>query len=49
LRIVHTSGYPKGAMVHMEEPRLKDNIIMKPYRREELKRVIEETLQKSAS
>jgi CheY-like chemotaxis protein len=49
LRIVHTSGYPKGAMVHMEEPRLKDNIIMKPYRREELKRVIEETLQRSAS
>jgi len=49
LRIVHTSGYPKGAMVHMEEPRLKDNIIMKPYRRDELKRVIEETLQKSAS
>ncbi|MGH6874475.1 MAG: response regulator, partial [Aestuariivirgaceae bacterium] len=49
LRIVHTSGYPKGAMVHMEEPRLKDNIIMKPYRREELKRVIEDTLQKPAS
>jgi PAS domain S-box-containing protein len=49
LRIVHTSGYPKGAMVHMEEPRLKDNIIMKPYRREELKRIIEETLQKPVS
>jgi PAS domain S-box-containing protein len=46
LLIVHTSGYPKGAMVHMEEPRLRDNIIMKPYRREELKRVIEETLKK---
>jgi PAS domain S-box-containing protein len=46
LLIVHTSGYPKGALVHMEEPRLKDNIIMKPYRREELQRVILETLSK---
>jgi PAS domain S-box-containing protein len=46
LLIVHTSGYPKGAMVHMEEPRLKDNIIMKPYRREELQRIIAETLKK---
>ena len=42
LLILHTSGYPKGAMVHSEEPRLKDNIIMKPYRREELKRAIDE-------
>jgi nitrogen-specific signal transduction histidine kinase len=42
LLIVHTSGYPKGAMVHSEEPRLKDDIIMKPYRREELERVIAE-------
>jgi PAS domain S-box-containing protein len=46
LLIVHTSGYPKGAMVHMEEPRLKDNIIMKPYRREELQRIMAETLKK---
>jgi PAS domain S-box-containing protein len=44
LLIVHTSGYPKGAMVHLEEPRLKDNIIMKPYRREELQRVITQAL-----
>jgi PAS domain S-box-containing protein len=44
LLIVHTSGYPKGAMVHLEEPRLKDNIIMKPYRREELQRVMTQTL-----
>jgi PAS domain S-box-containing protein len=48
LLIVHTSGYPKGAMVHMEEPRLKDNIIMKPYRREELQHIIAETLKKRA-
>ena len=46
LLIVHTSGYPKGAIVHMEEPRLKDNIIMKPYRREELQQVMRETLAK---
>jgi PAS domain S-box-containing protein len=46
LLIVHTSGYPKGAMVHLEEPRLKDNIIMKPYRREELQRLMAETLAK---
>ena len=46
LLIVHTSGYPKGAIVHMEEPRLKDNIIMKPYRKEELHQVMRETLAK---
>ena len=46
LLIVHTSGYPKGAIVHMEEPRLKDNIIMKPYRKEELQQVMRETLAK---
>ena len=49
LLIVHTSGYPKGAMVHLEEPRLKDNIIMKPYRREELQRLMAETLVKRTS
>ena len=44
LKIIHASGYPKGAMVHQEEPRLKDNLISKPYRRDELKKVVEETL-----
>jgi PAS domain S-box-containing protein len=44
LKIIHASGYPKGAMVHQEEPRLKDNLISKPYRRDDLKRVIEDTL-----
>ncbi len=44
LKVVHASGYPKGAMVHQEEPRLKDNLISKPYQREELQRVIEQTL-----
>lgn len=43
LKIIHASGYPKGAMVHQEEPRLKDNLISKPFRREELRRVIAET------
>ncbi len=46
LKIVHTSGYPKGAMVHQEEPRFRDGyIIMKPYRRDDLKKIIEEALQ----
>ena len=41
LKIVHTSGYPKGAMVHQDEPRFKQGfIIMKPYRREELQKMI---------
>ncbi len=44
LKIIHASGYPKGAMVHQEEPRLKDNLISKPFRREELRKVIAETL-----
>ncbi len=44
LKIIHASGYPKGAMVHQEEPRLKDNLISKPYRRDELRKVVEDTL-----
>lgn len=45
LKVVHTSGYPKGAMVHQEEPRFKQGfIIMKPYRRDELKAIIENAL-----
>ena len=45
LKVVHTSGYPKGAMVHQEEPRFKQGfIIMKPYRRDELKKIIEDAL-----
>ncbi|CAN5384646.1 hypothetical protein BH10PSE7_BH10PSE7_28880 [soil metagenome] len=46
LKIVHTSGYPKGAMVHQEEPRFRDGfIIMKPYRREDLEKIIGEALE----
>lgn len=46
LKIVHTSGYPKGAMVHQDEPRFKNGfIIMKPYRREELQRIIRDALE----
>jgi two-component system, cell cycle sensor histidine kinase and response regulator CckA len=45
LKIVHTSGYPKGAMVHQEEPRFREGfIIMKPYRREDLQKIIKEAL-----
>lgn len=47
LKVVHTSGYPKGAMVHQDEPRFKQgHIIMKPYRREELLKIIGEALEK---
>ncbi|MDE2445186.1 MAG: PAS domain S-box protein [Alphaproteobacteria bacterium] len=46
LKIVHTSGYPKGAMVHQDEPRFKNGfIIMKPYRREELQKIIQDALE----
>ena len=46
LKIVHTSGYPKGAMVHQDEPRFKNGfIIMKPYRREELNKIIKDALE----
>jgi PAS domain S-box-containing protein len=44
LKVVHASGYPKGAMIHQEEPRIKDNLIMKPYQREDLKRILDEIL-----
>jgi PAS domain S-box-containing protein len=47
LKVVHTSGYPKGAMVHQEEPRFREGfIIMKPYRREDLERIIAQALAK---
>jgi PAS domain S-box-containing protein len=47
LKVVHTSGYPKGAMVHQEEPRFREGfIIMKPYRREELEKIIAQALAK---
>jgi PAS domain S-box-containing protein len=46
LKIVHTSGYPKGAMVHQEEPRFREGfIIMKPYRREDLQKIIRDALE----
>lgn len=47
LKVVHTSGYPKGAMVHQDEPRFKNGfIIMKPYRRDELQKIIGDALAK---
>ncbi|MFO1123668.1 MAG: PAS domain S-box protein [Hyphomicrobiales bacterium] len=46
LKIVHTSGYPKGAMVHQEEPRFREGfIIMKPYRREDLQKIVRDALE----
>lgn len=47
LKVVHTSGYPKGAMVHQDEPRFKNGfIIMKPYRRDDLKKIIKDALER---
>jgi CheY-like chemotaxis protein len=47
LKVVHTSGYPKGAMVHQDEPRFKEGfIIMKPYRREDLQKIIKDALER---
>jgi CheY-like chemotaxis protein len=49
LKIVHTSGYPKGAMVHQDEPRFRQGfIIMKPYRREELQKIIRDAFEKQS-
>ena len=46
LKVVHTSGYPKGAMVHQDEPRFKEGfIIMKPYRRDDLQKIIKDALE----
>jgi CheY-like chemotaxis protein len=46
LKVVHTSGYPKGAMVHQDEPRFREGfIIMKPYRREDLQKIIKDALE----
>ncbi|MGE0210595.1 MAG: PAS domain S-box protein [Parvibaculaceae bacterium] len=44
LKVIHASGYPRGAVVHQEEPRLRDNLISKPFQRDELRRVVEDTL-----
>jgi PAS domain S-box-containing protein len=47
LKVVHTSGYPRGAMVHQEDPRFREGfIIMKPYRREDLQNIIREALER---
>ncbi len=47
LKVVHTSGYPKGAMVHQDEPRFREGfIIMKPYRREDLQKIIKDALER---
>ncbi len=47
LKVVHTSGYPKGAMVHQDEPRFKNGfIIMKPYRHDDLQKIIGDALAK---
>ncbi|MCA0432862.1 MAG: PAS domain S-box protein [Proteobacteria bacterium] len=47
LKIVHTSGYPKGAMVHQDEPRFREGyIIMKPYRREDLQKIIKDAFER---
>jgi hypothetical protein len=47
LKVVHTSGYPRGAMVHQEDPRFREGfIIMKPYRREYLQNIIREALER---
>jgi len=48
LKVIHASGYPRGAIVHQEEPRLRDNLISKPYQREELRRIVFETLTSGA-
>ena len=46
LKVVHTSGYPRGAMVHQEESRFREGfIIMKPYRREDLHNILKEALE----
>lgn len=46
LKVVHTSGYPRGAMVHQEESRFREGfIIMKPYRREDLHSILREALE----
>jgi PAS domain S-box-containing protein len=46
LKVVHTSGYPRGAMVHQEESRFREGfIIMKPYRREDLNNILKEALE----
>lgn len=46
LRVVHTSGYPKDARGQSEDPRASYGpLIMKPYRREELERIIAEAFQ----
>ncbi len=48
LKVVHTSGYPKGAIAHQDEPRFKQGfVIMKPYRRDELQKIISEAFEEN--
>ncbi len=46
LKVIHTSGYPKGAAAHQDEPRFRQGfVIMKPYRREELRKIISQAFE----
>ncbi len=44
LKVVHASGFPKGAVIHQQHGEVKDALIMKPYRKEELEAVLQQAL-----
>ncbi|MEM7425718.1 MAG: PAS domain S-box protein [Pseudomonadota bacterium] len=44
LKVVHASGFPKGAVIHQQRGDIKDALIMKPYRKEELEAVLEQAI-----
>lgn len=40
LKVIHASGFPKGAVIHQQDGNVKDGLLMKPYRKEELEEAL---------
>lgn len=45
LKVIHASGYPQGALLHEQMEQISDSLILKPYRKEDLQKVLLQTFQ----
>lgn len=45
LKVIHTSGYPQGALPHEQIEQIRDSLIMKPYHRDDLERALSDALE----
>ncbi len=47
LKVIHASGYPQGALPHEQIELIRDSLIMKPYRKDDLERALSDALEGS--